>query len=475
MRHLTRETTPWQKFLYEDAKEDSLDLTAIECKGDESFDGWPDFMREAFARAYAPDVPVLDTPDTTTPWATKAHGLIDELPDARRLFDRTRGDEFASSVAATSLGQAVLDSLPAQAGRKDARSLAEAVSDLEEVQAEGGDVEHLLDEARKAAQIAQDALDGTAEGLDPRALRQAVRKACEATQEKLDDIDAQVRSFTAGSDPGSAGLAGNAKTKAALASRLGISPKLREIARLAGRFRNIAAKKQRTRSTYARTELVGIEVGRDLARVLPSQLALLFDDDTEDLFFKRYVDRTLLQYDMAGRDKRGRGPIVFCLDESSSMSGERDVWAKAVFLAIMEIARRQNRTAALVHFSKTVARVDEFKPRQTKLEDVLAACDFFAGGGTDFVQPCEAAKALIEGEGFKDADVIFVTDGEASAPGSWWDDFRRKEGVTCYGVAVGGTGRTRILDLMCDEVIHVSTLAAQTADERQITDTLFAI
>ena len=75
---LVYETTRWQRYLYEDARQD-LDLAAVEAKGVQRFGAFPAFTRETFARMYAPTVAKLDEPDTATQWAQDAHEAAEAL------------------------------------------------------------------------------------------------------------------------------------------------------------------------------------------------------------------------------------------------------------------------------------------------------------------------------------------------------------------------------------------------------------
>jgi hypothetical protein len=47
---------------------------------------------------------------------------------------------------------------------------------------------------------------------------------------------------------------------------------------------------------------------------------LLADPDLEDLFYLRFAERGLMQYDMVGYEPQGQGPIIIAIDESGSMT-----------------------------------------------------------------------------------------------------------------------------------------------------------
>jgi hypothetical protein len=102
------------------------------------------------------------------------------------------------------------------------------------------------------------------------------------------------------------------------------------------------------RVQYPPDEVADIKYGSDIGHVLPSELALLADPALEALFFHRYAEGQQIQYELLGNEKQGQGPIILAVDTSVSMTEalggiSKDVWAKAVMLALMAIARLQER------------------------------------------------------------------------------------------------------------------------------------
>ena len=88
--------------------------------------------------------------------------------------------------------------------------------------------------------------------------------------------------------------------------------------------------------------------------------------------------------------------MIVCLDGSSSMAGEKEIWSKAVALTLLEIARRQRRLFRFVCFSSadTPLFTLDLNPRDHHLvrEDrALDVAEYFPGGGTDFETPLDAA------------------------------------------------------------------------------------
>ena len=92
--------------------------------------------------------------------------------------------------------------------------------------------------------------------------------------------------------------------------------------------------------------------------------------------------------------------MIVCLDGSSSMAGEKEIWSKAVALTLLEIARRQRRLFRFICFSSADMPLFtlDLNPRDHHLvrEDrALDVAEYFPGGGTDFETPLDAAVATL--------------------------------------------------------------------------------
>ncbi|MEW5932486.1 MAG: VWA domain-containing protein [Bacillota bacterium] len=369
-----------------------------------------------------------------------------KLPAWQELREATRLDEWASALGAISLSDAVLGLVPEEERQKVAEAArmedelerflqqAEAFSDLARAAEEAGDPGRANDfrlraeAARAEARKAEERLAGLPVPQLPKGFR---KEAGRALREAADDLEGAERfAFSWGLDPGQAQRV-DKREKFELARRLRSDPKLRQIADLAGRMRNIAAAKQRERTKYVPSEVVGVTQGNDLSRVLPSELVRLTVPGLQPFFLRDFLEGKLLQYELKGREKEDRGPLVVCLDSSGSMAEGRrpytkEVWAKAVLLALFWIAACQKRAFACIHFgSKSEIRVFEFPdPRSARPGDVAEMAAFFFGGGTDFETPLRKAQKLLEESEYRKGDVIFITDGQAAVSDQFLRQFR---------------------------------------------------
>jgi len=185
----------------------------------------------------------------------------------------------------------------------------------------------------------------------------------------------------------------------------------------------------------------------------------------------------LLQYRLSGKERQGRGPIVICLDQSSSMRGAKEFWSKGLALALLQVATMQRRPCRVVHFNTGVARVDDWLPGKVAPLDLLASMDTFLGGGTDFEPPLRVAlDAIADTREFKKADVILVTDGEARLSENFvdeWNSAKKKLGFTCYAIHVESPAGLvpDQLSAFADTVVPLADLS----DDTTATDAVLSI
>ena len=176
---------------------------------------------------------------------------------------------------------------------------------------------------------------------------------------------------------------------------------------LIGRFRQMAAGQRARRIENVPGELVGIETGDDLGRLIPSELAALGVPVMRAVFAARYAEHRLFVYEQRGETEAGQGAIICCVDCSGSMgtpvagtglSGE--AWAKGCALAMLDQARAARRDFAGILFSSAgEVKVFRFPAAQpARIADVLDFAEFFWGGGTNFEEPLGQAMDLLEAE-----------------------------------------------------------------------------
>jgi uncharacterized protein with von Willebrand factor type A (vWA) domain len=301
--------------------------------------------------------------------------------------------------------------------------------------------------------------------------------AAQAAQEREDE-DELMRAF--GVDDGELSRMPFGE-RAALANRLKTN-RMAKFAKLIGQFKAMQAAESRRKVKHAPDEVNNIVLGDDLTRLAPSEWINFANDDLEDDFWLRYVNRQVLCYDLIGTEKIGQGPIVVVCDESGSMSynqvlgGTAEAWSKALSLALCEQAKSKGRDFYYIGFSSSRQQWNvKFTGGKGKLADVIDMTEHFFGGGTHFETPLLQALAIVEGYDDKDGkrpDIVFITDDDYSGDTSdfmaKWNKTKDKYDLRCFGIAMGGAGTGGMLAAVSDNVRSVADMT--DSDPRVVAD-----
>ena len=246
----------------------------------------------------------------------------------------------------------------------------------------------------------------------------AVGKALTAAKEEVGELHETTAAF--GMGPGTPG-SNDPKAVAALFKRVRSDRALRRICELAGRYRRVAQSKQRRKTVHGLDDVVGVEPGGDLARLLPHELAKLAVPELELDTLRRLVERQTLCREHHASEPVGKGPIIVTVDESGSMAGEKAHTAKALALALAWIARQQGRWAALVAYSgdsgERLLALPPGRWDEAALAEWLTA---FIGRGSDLDVPIhELPRMYLDLKAPVGAtDVILITDAKVRIPDS---------------------------------------------------------
>src|SRR5262249_49796934 len=171
----------------------------------------------------------------------------------------------------------------------------------------------------------------------------------------------------------------------------------------------------------------------------------LGDPNLEDLFYLKFAERRLLQYELEGRESEGRGPIILALDESGSMSGTlggivKEGWRKSGMVGLLAIARRHKSDLGGSDFSgPDQLQSGVFPKGESSPLELIDAVEFFFGGGTVFDRWMEEAARFVDQDRFDRADVIVISDGIASVSErtetEWWKR-KAERRMRWYGVPI---------------------------------------
>ena len=405
-----------------------------------SFAGFP---ADLHTRLYLPSDPPAH--DKAPAWATHLHTLASELGEWQRLRAMCSRNGFAAGVAAEVMLSHLLPHVPEPPSPQ-------------ENQGGGNGKEEGDQEAAGDQEVSNQRATGTSPASDSD-LRASLRKATRAAREAVQDAEADLDGLGTPlglSMPGTqvAHDAGPASLKAirTVHTRLDSSPRLRRICQLAGRLERVAASKARSKIKPGVGEIHGIDLGDDLSRLLPSELVALRHPPLRLHLMSRLLQRKAMVYGMQGKEPQARGPVVVLLDESGSMrSGDKDIWAKAVCLALLSTATKQKRDWHLISFNGAIIRETAIPARQATMAIIQDALDHRCAGGTDFDAPVlRAIEITRSSRSMKKADVVIITDGEDSLVPATVDaatSLTRTEGVSWFAVGVGPDADTELASL----------------------------
>jgi Mg-chelatase subunit ChlD len=384
---------------------------------------WDHVARELFADLYGMTAPAPDAEPKGEhrPLCEQLLGQAAQLPEWGDLAARSRGKPWACGIAAAEALRALSTALPEEPEQKDGDEPGGEPGDGE---GDGTGSGHGLADAIASDQTAQ------------AKMRDALRRAASVADGQIDETERALRGFGCGDEPGAHSACSAPADEVLTALRE--DPALRRVAALAGRLRVAARQAQRSKIGRGSEEVCDVKPGDDLQRMLPAELVQLADEDLEALWYRRVLEHSALCYELRGREKEERGPIVVCLDRSGSMSGAPAEWSAAVALALLEVAARQKRGFALLAFdTQVIHRATVKDPRSVSLDELRALVSLTVGGGTDFGPPLSEASSLIESRGgLPKADVILVSDGQAPGLKAGAEKLH-KQGAALYGVAIG--------------------------------------
>ncbi len=259
---------------------------------------------------------------------------------------------------------------------------------------------------------------------------------------------------------------------------------------MVGRMKHQALALRRKNFERTTDEVFEVGIGAELSRLLPHEMVSLQHPLLRQDFIRRFVDNELLQYDLRGVEAQGKGPLIVCLDGSSSMQGDKEVWAKALTLTLLAIARRERRRFRAICFSSADAPLYsvDLNTRgryEADMDKVLELAEYFPGGGTDFEKPLDAAlgcikegtcpasarqgrtRSLFQESRFQRGDIVFITDGECRVHTDWAERFATEKnalGFSLFSILIDvGTSSLGSLTPFSDRITSVSQLTSEEA------------
>lgn len=394
----------------------------------------------------------------------KIIGMMQETEEYKRLKRLTSRNRVQSLIATPKIHD-VLDALPSkpnaeyrrqQFGAKKLERLRNELTALRQMwkaaKQDGDDA--AMAEVEKLGKQTASAVEGNERAVEEQTakfeaaaeeadteIRVAIREALSDAAEEIEDFDEMLSVIAGcGDEDATPQMMGDA-AMLEIARRWAKDPMLQKLAKLVGRIERIFSKVKATKVRGDTGQIVDVELGNDVSRLIGAEYANLAHPLLEDMLMLRLHEGRAMCWRKEDREPEGRGPIVVCIDHSGSMS---DVvpWANAVALVLYREAVKRKKAFALVQFS-TRAETHVFKAGEKDEQRLLTALSNFLGGGTDYALALNEGMAVLGDEEMKRSDFVFVSDGEYYADSgdtmAKFQAFLKENDSKSLGVYVGSS------------------------------------
>lgn len=492
-------STTLESSIYHDLRSEDMAMDEIEQAACQKLHSFPPLSQDVFQSFYSL-MPRRNEDDVLSAAARKFNAPIldhitqcEEYPTLKTVCEGRELPAYEAAAEFVSRTSSELDDLLSRLGGKQgALNTLEKLEQAEEKAA--NKLSGLLEQLRQSRQDNPSLNDAVVKAANE---AQSKHRQVEAVSKLIDASRAQNNAAVAGiieqavgaaaekamevqniigawsSDPGNLQ---RTPVNEALLERVRRSDTLRNISKYLGRFREIFAQSKRNGFAYGRGEKYSLELGNDLSRALTSELAMLASPEMLPLFLRKYQRKQIKQYRRREPIYKGSGDIICCLDESGSTAGELAAWGKAVALTLLEIAESEGRKFALIHFSGPGSfKTDLFLPKQYGMEDKIRAAETFLDGGTDFRTPLDEALRLMREEGFENADIVFITDGECELSAEYAENFPKEQATRRFAVTgvlldQDDAGMDFSLKSFCQNIYRTSELTGEQVVQRIVSN-----
>ena len=441
-------------------------------------------------------------------------GIISNLintPEYISLRQTCRMDQFNAALGTEIIGREAIDilreaieKLKDLEQKKDAMDrLMEEEEKIDELIEDIGDIDELIEDAKRAGNgslAAQLEQERQAKEQSVATLKAMANKIAEDCDELIEDDELvsevsttmgstltetgkQVQEVSELCEAWGLGTGENCQVafqnKKDAIERIRRSSKLHKLTDLVGKFKESAIVEQKKKAKHGAVEIKGVTTGDKIQDTLPSDRMNLCNDITKGDFYRRMSEHGLLQYSKESNKQKNKGPIIVCVDTSGSMQGDEEIWSKALTVGILEVAQMQKRDFACIIYSSHADKPIVIKKDEIAPQKIIDCAERFHNGGTSFEAPLNEALELIKDSTFKNADIVFITDGDCYVS----DNFSRKfkqikedKDFRTLGVLVNmGCGHVSDSSLkeFCDNITLVSDIADLNDGNSEVNKSIF--
>lgn len=203
-------------------------------------------------------------------------------------------------------------------------------------------------------------------------------------------------------------------------------------------------------------EIEEITIGQSLRYMMPLEMAIMSDNQTEDLFYLKYItqklqlfankpkEENILKHDKTKhvKPRLEKGPIIVSLDTSSSMSGLPIKLAKCLLLQLLRMTKKQKRKCFLITFSVQANYLDLSQYGAWNQLNKYLNINF---SGTDGEEMLNVALKMLNTANFAMADVLIISDFYFKKPKPVTRDKMKAEhdkGTRFYGLQIDSSSNT---------------------------------
>jgi uncharacterized protein with von Willebrand factor type A (vWA) domain len=406
-------------------------------------------------------------PEGYKPEAAFWVGLMSDLCNAPAwptLASHCVGDQFNSGNNAVCLlnelsevlqDQIELEQLPVELLAHGAEKLSQLREAFIEAKKQGDDQKaaELRQQGKQLGQAIEQALNEAREKMQPK-----VAEAVDRAKKQADEIEGAVNAF-AGTEPGQGRHTTDLEEKKALAKKLSKNRKLKMLAARLGGLRSAWNDRKRTKKVQTNySDIVGAKFSDEVTKAFPIEVALAASEQGRALFALKYAQKTLLTKDFEAKSKDvEKGPVVMYVDISGSMSGDSELWSKALAFVVAEECLKQKREVQIHLFDTLIHEslvLDSKRRSNSELLDFVLT--WTTAGGTAFTAVLDHAmtKAHIDPK----ADILLITDGHANVPDPFIrriNRFKEEQGINLYSFCIGMS--SDVLETFSEEVHVIDT------------------
>jgi len=450
------ESDSFDRERFVELRSESLELRTLIESGSNLLPNFDALTLDLFSSFYKHNVLFLPQ-DNTKKGSALARKLLDKVlhdPHYEKLREETVLEGFKSALATIDMGNQILSWIRSDEGPGERSLLKEwevsqSEEHLQELREEmetwdeiSQEIQELNEAQEKAKEDKESELSEQEADFDSLVREQderhekmdfemgkMVKSSLKQTTENIEEAEDELMTWD--SSMGNPGGEKGVGEKLDLASKLYKNDKLRQLSRLVGSLKDEMMSSRRKLWSKRGAEIVDITTGNDIGKIIPAELVSLRHKLLKHDFKKRFIEGRLFQYSL--KEERGRGPMVICLDGSSSMAGNKELWSKGVCLTLLEIAKRERRKFNVVVFSSGGAPLkifesigkEGFSGWGMNESEIIELAEYFPGGGTNFEEPLNKAVSLLESSKFTGGDIVFITDGESNVGDAWLKSFEK--------------------------------------------------